>query len=67
MQSVRKAFNALSGVLPPVRAQIEKHGDRDGTSAAVGAPFLLIGAIFQLTGRVVMSAISELVRPTLCV
>lgn len=48
---MRKPFNSLSGVLPPVRAQIEKHGDRDSTSAAVGAPFLLTGANFQLTGR----------------
>lgn len=40
-----------SGVLQPVRAQIEKHSDRGSTSTAAGAPFPLTGAIFQLTGR----------------
>lgn len=67
MRKVRKAFNALSGVLPPVRAQIEKHGDRDGASAAVGAPFPADRSNFSADGEVVTSAISELVRPYSCV
>lgn len=46
---------------------MKKHGDRDSTSASVGAPFLLTGASFSADREVVMSAISELVRPTACV